>query len=343
MTGDAAALRVEAPPLFRVGRSFVNPVFDLLVIGSVASLLMTPFLLSYGGANPLARRLDAALPFLVLVCNTAHFAASTVRLYSKPRAFEELPFLTMGFPLLTVLVLTVSIVFASQLGGGIQTLYLTWSPFHYAAQAYGLTLIYAYRSGCTLDGLDKKLLRVACLLPFLAAVVGGRTLLGLSFVAERMLFTKALAVLTLALPIVVFARLAARREATLPLMSLAVLASNGVWLITLNEAGAFAWATIFHGLQYLAIVSIFHVKDQLARPGNARGRVSHVGLFYLGCVTLGYLLFQVWPFAYVLLGFGVAESMLMVAAVINLHHFIVDAFIWKLRQAPNLKIVTSAS
>ena len=343
MSGGAVTLGADAPPAFRVGRSFINPAFDLLVIGSVASLLMTPLLLSDGGMNPLARRLDAALPLLVLVCNSAHFAASTVRLYSRPRAFEDLPFLTMGFPLVTLLVLTVSIAFATQLGAGLQTLYLTWSPYHYGAQAYGLTLIYAYRSGCTLADTDKKLLRVACLLPFLAAVVSGRTLLGLSLVPERLLLTKALAVVTLALPIVVFARLAARRDATLPLMSLAVLTSNAVWLITLNEAGAFAWATIFHGLQYLAIVTIFHVKDQLARPDNTRGWLSHAALFYLACLTLGYLLFQIWPFAYVLLGFGVAESMLMVAAVINLHHFIVDAYIWKLRQAPNLKIVTSAA
>ncbi len=342
MTGDTATLGADAPPLFRVGRPFIHPAFDLLVIGSVASLVMTPLLLADGGANPLARRLDAALPLLVLLCNSAHFAASTVRLYAKPHAIEHFPLLTAGFPLLTLLVLTISIVFAAQLGAGLQTLYLTWSPYHYGAQAYGLTLIYAYRSGCTLADLDKKLLRLACLLPFLAAVVGGRTLLGLSYVPERMLLTKALGIVTIALPILVFARLAARREATLPLMSLAVLASNAVWLITLNEAGAFAWATIFHGLQYLAIVAIFHVKDQLARPHNARGWVSHTALFYLACLTLGYLLFQVWPFAYVLLGFGVAESMLMVAAVINLHHFIVDGYIWKLRQAPNYGIVSAA-
>ena len=31
-----------------------------------------------------------------------------------------------------------------------------------------------------------------------------------------------------------------------------------------------------------------------------------------------------------LAGFGPAESVLLVVAVINIHHFIVDAYIWKL-------------
>jgi hypothetical protein len=87
-------------------------------------------------------------------------------------------------------------------------------------------------------------------------------------------------------------------------------------------------------------VTIFHVKDRLKQPDNRHGWAWHTATFYAACLALGYLLFEIWPFAYVLLGFGVAESMLLVAAVINLHHFIVDAFIWKLRQAPNFRIVT---
>ena len=265
-----------------------------------------------------------------------------MRLYTKPRALQELPFLTMGFPLLTLAVLTLSIAFADRIGAALQTLYLTWSPFHYAAQAYGLSLMYAYRSGCRLGEGDKRLVRAACLLPFVATLIGGRLLFGLDWVEPRLQAVRLLGWAAFAVPLLVFARQAWRRQGTLPLISLAVLASNAVWLLTLSQAGVFAWATVFHGLQYLAIVTIFHVKDRLGQPGNARGWAWHTASFYAACLALGYLLFEVWPFAYVLLGFGVAESMLMVAAVINLHHFIVDAYIWKLRQAPNMRIVTDA-
>jgi hypothetical protein len=200
--------------------------------------------------------------------------------------------------------------------------------------------MYAYRSGCALGAADKRLVRAACLLPFVVSVVGGQSLLGARWAEPRLLTMSVLGWVAFGLPALILARLFWQRRALLPLISVAVLFSNTVWLVTLGRAGAFAWATVFHGLQYLAIVTIFHVKDRLKQPGNRHGWAWHTATFYAACLALGYLLFEIWPFAYVLLGFGVAESMLLVAAVINLHHFIVDAFIWKLRQAPNLRIVT---
>lgn len=329
-------------PGLQVGRAFVHPVFDFLVIGSGLSLALTPLFLWSTRAPELGQRLELLLPFLVLVSNSAHFAASTVRLYTKPAAFRELPFLTLGFPLATLALVTLSIAFAGVIGGPLQTLYITWSPYHYAAQAYGLSLMYAYRSGCALGVADKRLVRLACLLPFVVSLVGGTALLGTLWTQPRLWIIDVLGWAALALPAAILAWLFAKRRAALPLISVAVLLSNAVWLVTLGRAGAFAWATVFHGLQYLAIVTIFHVKDRLKQPGNVHGWAWHTASFYAACLALGYLLFEIWPFAYVLLGFGVAESMLLVAAVINLHHFIVDAFIWKLRQAPNYRIVTDA-
>jgi hypothetical protein len=98
---------------------------------------------------------------------------------------------------------------------------------------------------------------------------------------------------------------------------------------------------VFHSLQYLAILLVFHVKEQLARPENRRGWLHHAAWFYGACLLLGYALFQVWPLAYVAAGFGWAESVLLVTAVINIHHFVVDAYIWRLRRDPNYKVVTT--
>ena len=330
------------PPVVHLGRAFVHPLFDLLIIGSGLSLALTPVFLWSTHSPALGQRLELWLPLLVLVSNSAHFAASTVRLYTKPGALREMPFLTLGFPLATLLFLTLAIAFVDVIGRPLQMLYISWSPYHYAAQAYGLSLMYAYRSGCALDDGDKRLMRLACLLPFASSLIGGYSLLGTAWAEPRLWTMSVLGWVSFALPAGLLMRLFWQRRAMLPLISIAVLASNAVWLITLGRAGAFAWATVFHGLQYLAIVTIFHVKDRLKQPGNGHGWAWHTATFYVGCLALGYLLFEVWPFAYVLLGYGVAESMLLVAAIINLHHFIVDAFIWKLRQAPNYSIVTDA-
>jgi hypothetical protein len=127
----------------------------------------------------------------------------------------------------------------------------------------------------------------------------------------------------------------------MPLISLLIVLTNGVWWIALDYLDAFVWATVFHGLQYLAIVIIFHVKDQVRKPGNRHGAAYHAAWFYGVSLALGYGLFYCWPQFYLLLGFGLAESMLLVIAVINIHHFIVDAYIWRLRKDKNFQNVVT--
>ena len=153
MTADAldiprASLPSRLP--FQMGKSFVHPLFDYLLIGGGLSLATTAFLV-WGGAPAATGVLQSSLPLLLLFNNSAHFAASTVRLYTKPGTFRQFPFLTLGLPLATVAILTLAMLLPDLLGRNLLTLYLTWSPYHYAAQAFGLALMYCYRSGCELD------------------------------------------------------------------------------------------------------------------------------------------------------------------------------------------------
>jgi hypothetical protein len=339
-------------PMFRIGRSFLHPAFDLLVIGGGLSLIVTVGLMWKLGPS-IAGVLTPSLAVLVLVANQAHFAASTVRLYTKPGARRELRFLSLGFPLVTLAVLSFAVARPEGLGTTLTALYLTWSPFHYGAQAYGLALMYAYRSGCAPTVREKQLVRAACLAPFVAQILIARGL-GVDWILTqagaaadwswlRLPAGRMLAWVAPLLMVVVFARMAAARRATLPLISMCVVISNSIWLLWMPALDAFAYATIFHALQYLAIVTIFHVKNQQREGTAGPGWAYHAGSFYLRCLLLGYLLFQILPLAYVLLGFGLAESALIVITIINLHHFIVDAYIWKLRQDSNYKLVTDAA
>jgi hypothetical protein len=195
------------------------------------------------------------------------------------------------------------------------------------------------------------LLRLACLLPFLLSFVAGPGV-GLSWLlpeawlavksvtAARSGVEQGLALLVFGAPALLYLAFWLRRGRPLPLISLLLLLSNGVWWVVLGYRDAFVWATVFHGLQYLAIAMIFHVREQTAQPGNRHGRAFHALRFYAWSFALGYGLFECLPQAYLLAGFGVVESMLMVAAAINLHHFIVDAFVWRLgRGDGNRRIV----
>jgi hypothetical protein len=345
----AAEPAMEPRARLSVGRAFLHPAFDLLVIGGGLSLLVVA-VLRLEGPTVVSALMLGALPAIVLFVNGAHFAASTVRLYTKAGSFQDLPFLTMVLPLVTILVLSLSVWRADVVGRHLVALYLTWSPYHYARQAYGIGVMYCYRSKCILTAGEKRLLLLTALAPFAYAFFDASGA-GIEWFVPATVFLNhpsvyslrgalvlGLGFATFAMPILLFGFLALRGK-TLPLLTLAILVSNGVWWVTLSYMDAFIWATIFHGLQYLAITLVFHVRERTAQPGNQRGVLFHAGVFYLWCLLLGYLLFQVWPYAYRAAGFGWAESLLLTTAAINIHHFIVDAYIWRIRKDSNYRVV----
>ncbi|MBP89949.1 MAG: hypothetical protein CMJ64_25115 [Planctomycetaceae bacterium] len=337
------------------GRTFVHPVFDYLLIGGGASLVVAAFVYARQGEALINIEM---LPVFILFSNSAHFAASTVRLYTKPDSFKSLPFVTMLLPFVMLALLTICITWARQCGSHLQAIYLTWSPYHYAAQAYGLAVMYAYRSGCTLGKTDKRWLWWASMLPFFYVLIygreGGLHWLLQTFVAEEGIgyfswspvlnsFSTVLAQIAFLLPAFAFYSIARGEGGSLPIISMLLIVTNGIWWYLLPALNAFAWATIFHGIQYLAIVLIFHLRDQMGRAGNRHGAAYHVAWFYLVSFALGYGLFQCLPFAYRWIGFGMLESYLLVSAAINIHHFIVDAYIWRLRGSDSNRRIVDPS
>ncbi len=335
-----------------VGNCFLHPVWDYLLIGGVWSILLTLYWLvgrlAEPGREPYLN--PDQLVWLVLLGNSAHFAASTVRLYSKPTYLKEFSFLAFGFPIVTMAVLGLCVLFPGSGGRYLQVSYLTWAPFHYAKQIYGLSLMYSFRSGLKLDLADKRLIYWTCLMPFLYALMSGSSHMGLGWflpadvvnanVGLRTALNGAkmtLTLLTFAMPIALYWRIWKTKRQTLPLIVLFMMVANGLWWTGLSFLDAFVIATIAHGIQYMAIMLIYHVREQLAEPGNSHGWQYLAGSFYAKCVILGYGLFNCWPFIFVWAGAGFAESMLMVIATINIHHFIVDAYIWRLRVPENQK------
>jgi hypothetical protein len=265
-----------------IGRSFVHPVFDYLMIGGGLSLVVIPAV--YLLADPPAMLDFKVLPWFILCSNSAHFAASTVRLYTKTGSRDALPFLTMVFPIVTLGVSTFCIIEADYIGRYVQLIYLSWSPYHYAAQAYGLAVMYAVRSGCHLTKHQKKCLWWIAILPFfkvLLVAISKHVLAWhmpeqllwsqIDWRGGLMLTSQVLGVLALVLPVVLFSQMWLTNRYGMPLISLLVIMTNGVWFSVFPLIDGFVWTTIFHGIQYLAIVMIFHVRDQLARPDATLG------------------------------------------------------------------------
>jgi hypothetical protein len=335
-----------------VGRCFVNPLFDYALIGGGLSLVVTAIILYLPAyASVLG---FTTLAYLILFSNSAHFAASTVRLYTKPGAFETWPRLTMVVPLVALALLAGSLMLPATAAHHAFALTLTWSPYHYAAQAYGLAVLYAYRSGCRLEALDKRLLWWTSLLPFVFVFVSGAGL-GLDWLAPSSILAAGpvdatLRTLSRILPwagivaiVLLLAKTAAGPSGALPIISVLILVTNAVWWFVLDPIGAFTWATIFHGVQYLAIASIFHAKEQVAREDNRRRPWQHAVFFYGASLLLGYGLFYCLPWAFAAAGFGLLQSVGLVVAAINIHHFVVDAFVWRLRPGDANRRIAEAS
>lgn len=323
-----------------IGRSLVHPVFDYLVIGGGLSLVAAGIALLYPQYTAVLGL--TTLAYVILFCSSAHFAASTVRLYTKPGAFQAWPFLTMSLPLVSLVALATCLTIPETVGRHAFALTLTWLPYHYAVQAYRLAVFYAYRSGCRLGAMDERLLWCVSLLPFLFVVTSGADL-GLDWLLPAAVLTAGpvdatLRVLAWGLPYAGFAAVALllvkiwrSQSGPLPLISILVLVTNGVWWFILDPLGASTVANVFHAVQYLAIATIFHVNEQMAQPKNQRGFVYHALWFYGVCLLLGYALFNCLPWAFDSAGFGLLQSVALVVVAVNVHHFIVDAFIWRLR------------
>jgi hypothetical protein len=342
---DAANQRSISPAL--VGRAFVHPAFDYAFIGGALSLVVTALVVLYPGAQSVGQMSPSGadglalglLPYAVLFVNGAHLAASTVRLYTKPGSFASLPVVTRTLPLAMLGLVFLCLFLPGSLGRHIQALYLTWSPYHYAAQAFGIAMVYSHRSGCRIDPAHKRLLRWVAMLPFLYVFTNGEAvgvewlLPGLAEQTQvlRAWIGNALELLAFTAPFLLYALVWRSASGPMPLIGLLAVLSNGVWFLVLSPLDAFLYATVFHGLQYLAITIAFYVKERVALPGQTRSALGHALRFYALCLLLAYAILQCLPLGFTWVGFGVFESVLVVTAAVNVHHFIVDAFIWRFR------------
>lgn len=331
------------------GRCFVNPLFDYMLIGGGLSLIVVAMIVMSEPGDLLLG--PGPMLYIVLLSNGAHFAASTVRLYTKPGSARLLPFLSKAVPGIAIILMTLCLVYVGRIGGILETFYLTWSPYHYAAQAYGLAVMYSYRSGCALKAIDKRLLWWVSMIPFFYMAVH---LFGLRLPEPALQNLPALAdgfetlkngliAIGVAAPLLLFMKVWRNASGPMPLISLLTLVTNAIWFFVLDPLHAFLWATVFHGIQYLAIVIIFDVGDQRTRLGNGHGWVRRASWFYALCLGFGCVLFLALPRAYAVMGFDYEDSRLVSIAVINIHHFIVDAYIWRLgKRDSNRRIVEEA-
>ncbi len=333
-------------------------------LGSMAIMVVQAGL----GEDGLARWVPGAL--LVLLFSLPHYGATLVRVYEDPADRRKYRVVSVGATLV-VAVAFAACVDGPWVGSLLLTVYLTWSPWHYTGQNYGISLMLAARRGVVISSTTKRFVHASFVTSYLLTVFAlhsaqpdGRyapvsygdsvfkllpigiphdwvgvaiTLIGVVYAVSTVMGVGGLVRggrFRAAFPsLVLMATQALWFTVPVPIRYWG-LAGEGSIFLSIYTAYGFLWIAGCHAIQYLWITTYYGTESEKAvrvQPSAARRR-----LFFLVKATLmGY---AVWilpalVFAPGALGRLPHESglALMVAAVVNLHHFILDGAVWKLR------------
>ncbi len=324
-----------------------NPVVDLLVGCGAWSLPL--FLLSYVASNRSLMGVAFAFYVLGLFSNNPHYMATIYRVYGTREDFSKYRFFTLH---VTVILVAVGIVaHASALWFPIiWTIYLTWSPWHYTGQNYGLAVMFIRRNETQPTPLERRLLYGSYLASYLSWF--------LSMHASRDVQPN---ILSLGIPVklgfylriffisaflgmgVHSLYLLSRRMGIRRLMGpIALFSTQFLWFVaptmlefvfgmqflpTSYSGGILAF---MHCTQYLWITGYYAKKETESGLRGAKewNPWSYYGLMLMGGIAL--FLPGPWIISR-LFHHDLVNSYLIFLAIVNIHHFVLDGAIWKLR------------
>jgi tetratricopeptide (TPR) repeat protein len=281
---------------------------------------------------------------LALVCNYPHYAATWYRACAQPADRQRYWQVLVWSGLLTLAGLLLVHAHPPLLAW-VFTLYVFWSPWHYTGQNYGIALMFARRRGLTaLDRPTTRWLWAAFVLPYVMLLLAFNSgpsadplLLsaGLPPAAVKMAIV-VLGASFLAITFVIGRRLLRQHPWSVTGPTFAMLATQAMWFTpaainTLSGEPLFqaryssGMLALLHSAQYLWITSYYARREQ--GPQWQPWRYAAV-LF-----AVGIALFIPGPWAASLwFGLDFTTSFLAFTALINIHHFILDGAVWKLRE-----------
>lgn len=340
-------------------RWLFGPVPDLLLgCGGAYALLVGVLLL----AGPTLRESQPALlfPLIALLVGTPHYGATLVRVYEHRADRRRYALFTVWATAL-IAAFFVAGIYVPAIGAFLVTLYLSWSPWHYTGQNYGIAVMFARRNGVAISDADKRWLYWSFLLSFLLALVvmhgAGDAGVGSNYVSPIHFVPIGIpaSVLGVVVPVLGTAAAVALVTAAVRLLRLApARALLPVGLLMLTQllwfslpfvlryyeihprrlepfdfdfrTYYFLWIAAGHQIQYLWVTSWY---------ARQTGQWSGYAPWYGKVLAAGGGVWMLPALIFGPIGLG-ALSMdqglaILVAAAVNVHHFVLDGAIWKLR------------
>jgi hypothetical protein len=137
-------------------RWFFGPSTDLLL---GAGLLYTAFFAAQILFGPQMREVlpHTLLPFLTLALGAPHYGATLLRVYAERNTRRRYAFFAVYLSAL-LLALYAWGLHSFYVGSLVVTVYLTWSPWHYTGQNYGVMILFLRRRKVAITAPVKRLL-----------------------------------------------------------------------------------------------------------------------------------------------------------------------------------------
>jgi tetratricopeptide (TPR) repeat protein len=322
-----------------------NPWLDLIVgCGAWSAPLL---LISYFSIASSARAWSVAFYALALLFNYPHYMATIYRAYHRAEDFHKYRIFTVHITALLVLTLLLAHSWARILPW-IFTIYLTWSPWHYSGQNYGVFMMFARRAGAKPSEATRGALYGAFVVSYLILFLGFHTgpssdplfiSLGIPAAVSRW-EQIVLSVGFIALTAFGLSRLLRETGWRKLIPSLTLFSSQFLWFLlpagislikgleipqSRYSSGVLA---VMHSAQYLWITSYYARRE----AADEDGRRWHAGTYFAVLIAGGIALFVPGPWlASRVFHHDFTTSFLIFTALVNIHHFILDGAIWKLR------------
>jgi len=322
-----------------------SPWLDLIAgCGAWSAPLL---LFSYFSIASNTRVWAVAFYVLALFFNYPHYMATIYRAYHRAEDFHKYRIFTLHTTAVILLTLVLSHFWARMLPW-IFTIYLTWSPWHYSGQNYGLFMMFARRAGARPDNAQRRALYGCFIASYLILFLGFHTgpssdplflSLGIPAIVSRW-EQILLGLLFVAFSIYGLSGLARATGWGKLLPALTLFSSQFLWFVfpaaislikglavpqSRYSSGVLA---VMHSAQYLWITS-HYARREAAEEGSRKWRLP---AYFAVLVVGGIALFVPGPWlASRIFHHDFTASFLIFTAVVNIHHFILDGAIWKLR------------
>lgn len=358
-------------------RWLYGPGPDLLL---GCGLLYAVFFAVFLAVGPSVRAAQPGIlfPLLMLLLSTPHYGATLIRVYEHAEDRHAYAFFTVWVTIALCAVFAAG-VYVPWVGTAMLTLYLTWSPWHYTGQNFGIAMMFLRRREIDVPPYARRWLHASFVLSFLLLffVMHGREDPGAPLASRYANANVHLAYLGIpesitqvAVPLLALAYLVsvagtavsllriAPARALLPVAALVL--SQALWF-SIPEAAHywnldaglevldidhrtyyFSWIVFAHAIQYLWITA-YYARAKRGAERGWQGEAGHFGKALLaGNAAWMVPALLLTPDGIGALSYDIGLG-LLVASLVNLHHFILDGAIWKLRSSRVANVLIRSS